>query len=269
MALNYVTITGTFQDGSGAPLNGSATFAPSTTVYASGVPLFTTAIAVNAAITGGVLQAQGGGALMLLATDNTGVQFEDLTGFFYWTVTVSAPGVNLGWSFFLPHTPSTVDLFETANTGAGSGGGISLPVSLADGGTGYSAASNAALLNEMGAAALAGATFTGFIAPAMAALTFGSSIAVNAALGNDFRLTLTASTGTIANPSNPVDGQRIDFQVTQDATGSRTVAWGTSYNFGAAGAPTLTTTASKTDIVGFIYNAAKSQWLYAGGAFGF
>lgn len=115
-----------------------------------------------------------------------------------------------------------------------------------------------------GAALLAGATFTGYLAPAVSALTFGASIAVNAALGNVFTLTLTASTGTIANPSNPVDGQIIRFRIAQDGTGSRTVAWGTAYDFGTAGAPTLSTGASKVDVVAFEYNAALSKWMYLG-----
>jgi hypothetical protein len=118
-----------------------------------------------------------------------------------------------------------------------------------------------------------GATFFGPAIPAVApALTFGSSIAVNAALGNIFPLTLTASTGTIANPSSPADGQIIRFRISQDATGGRTVAWGTAYDFGSTGgsansAPTLSTGASKMDIVAFEYIAALSKWVYLSAPF--
>jgi hypothetical protein len=70
-------------------------------------------------------------------------------------------------------------------------------------------------------------------------------------------------------PTNPVDGQRIDFMLAQDGTGSRTIAWNAAYDFGTAGAPTLTTTASKMDVTGFIYRAASSKWACAGTAFGF
>ena len=120
-------------------------------------------------------------------------------------------------------------------------------------------------------ALLSGATMTGALNPAVATLTFVGSgtTLVNAALGNDFRLTITASTTTIGNPSNPVDGQRIDFQITQGGAGSFTVAWGTSYDFGVAGAPTLSTAAGAIDIVGFVYNAAKAKWLCLGAALGF
>lgn len=119
MSLTYVTITGTFDDGSGTALNGIVTFAPSSTVYAAGVPLVTTGSPIVTQVTGGALQS-----VRLLATDNAGLTFDGLTGFFYWTVTVNFNGVQAEpWSFFLPSSPSTVDLFALADTGAGSGGG--------------------------------------------------------------------------------------------------------------------------------------------------
>jgi hypothetical protein len=113
-----------------------------------------------------------------------------------------------------------------------------------------------------------GGTLTGYIAPAVVALTFASSIAVNAALGNVFAVTLTASTGTLANPSNPVDGQVIRVRVIQGTGGSFTLAYGTAYDFGTAGAPTLSTTAAKVDILGFEYLASLSKWCYLGTALG-
>lgn len=114
-----------------------------------------------------------------------------------------------------------------------------------------------------------GSTMTGWLAPAVVSLTFATTITVNAAAGNDFRLTLTASTGTIANPTNPVDGQTIKFQITQGAGGSFTVAWGNAYDFGTVGQPTLTTTAGKFDLIGFVYNAAATKWACVGSALGF
>lgn len=119
-------------------------------------------------------------------------------------------------------------------------------------------------------ALLSGATFTGAVVPAVVTLSqSGGNVAVNAAAGNDFRLTLTASGWTISNPSSPVDGQVIVFAFAQDATGSRTVTWGTAYDFGTAGAPTLTTTASKVDVIGFKYHAGLAKWLCQGSALGF
>ncbi len=115
----------------------------------------------------------------------------------------------------------------------------------------------------------AGSTMTGYLAPKVTTLTFGGSIAVDASLGNIFSVTLTASTGTLANPTNPVDGQLIRVRVTQDATGSRTLSYGTAYDFGTAGSPTLTTAANKVDVLAFEYNGTLSKWCYFGSGLGF
>jgi hypothetical protein len=271
VALNYVTVTGTFQDGSGNPLpltgqTAYCLFTPSTAVFASGIPLISPAQPIQAPIIGGALKGETGGALTLLATDNTGITFGGLTGFFYWTVQVYINGLALQqFSFFLPHLPSTVDLSALANTS--SGGAVSYPITIPLGGTGQTTA--AAAIAALGGLPVAGGTMTGWLAPAVVSLTFGATIAVNAALGNDFRLTLTASTGTIANPTNPVDGQIIEFAIAQDATGGRTVTWGTAYDFGSAGVPTLSTAASKVDLIGFKYNASLAKWMSMGSALGF
>lgn len=122
-------------------------------------------------------------------------------------------------------------------------------------------------------AQLAGATFTGPLASdeaitsGVVVLAYSSTIAVNAQLGGHFRVTLGGSP-TISNPTNPTDGQKITFELIQDSTGSRSVTWGTAYNFGRGSPPTLTTTAGKRDLVGFVYSASESDWLYAGAGIG-
>lgn len=100
-----------------------------------------------------------------------------------------------------------------------------------------------------------------------AVLTDASTVLVNAALGSFFRLTFTSGVGatrTIGVPSNPTDGQMILFELIQDGSGSRTVTWSSStggYEWGATiPVPTLTTTASKTDYVGFVYNSTANVW---------
>jgi hypothetical protein len=105
--------------------------------------------------------------------------------------------------------------------------------------------------------------------PAVVALTFASTVAVNAAAGNDFRLTLTASTATLGAPSNPVDGQVIRIQVTQGTGGSFTLAHASAYDFGTAGSPTLSTAAGKVDILTLVYNAALAKWCCTGANLGF
>lgn len=114
-----------------------------------------------------------------------------------------------------------------------------------------------------------GGTFTGAIVPAIFTLTFAATILVNAALGNYARVTLTASTGTFGAPSNPVDGQAMIVEITQDGTGTRTVAWNAAYSFSTNfPSPTLSTAANAIDMVAFIYNASKSKWICVGSALG-
>lgn len=131
-------------------------------------------------------------------------------------------------------------------------------------------ADNSATTAASGKVNRSGDTMTGYLAPDVATLTFVGSgtTLVNAALGNSFNLTLTASTTTLGNPSNPVDGQVIRFRITQGSGGSFTLAYGTAYDFGTAGAPTLSTSAGKVDILGFEYVASISKWCALGSALG-
>jgi hypothetical protein len=119
--LSYVTITGTFEDGTGTPLSGTVTFTPSATVYSSGAAIVSEDSPITAKVTAGSLTGPGGSPLQLLPTD-IGSATDGLTGFWYWTVTVSVAGTQT-WSFFLPSSPTTVDLYDLAATGAGGGAG--------------------------------------------------------------------------------------------------------------------------------------------------
>jgi len=122
------------------------------------------------------------------------------------------------------------------------------------------------LLTALG---LTGGTLADYLAPAVVNLTFGSSIPVDASAGNAFNVTLTSSSGVMANPSNLVDGEVLRFRIRQDGTGSRTVGWGTVYDFGAVGAPTLSPGAGKLDIVAFEYAGTISKLCFLGAGLGY
>ena len=92
------------------------------------------------------------------------------------------------------------------------------------------------------------------------ALTDGATIAVNADTTDEGKVTI-AGNRTISNPTGtPAAGQQLILRIKQDATGSRTITWGSAYRFSGGTAPTLTTTASKTDYLGFIYNSDDTKW---------
>ncbi len=95
---------------------------------------------------------------------------------------------------------------------------------------------------------------------AVVALTDGVTIATDASLGNTFTVTISGNR-TLSNPTNPIDGQKIIYRIKQDGTGNRLITWGTAFRFGVdIPTPTLSTTASKTDYIGFIYNGTDSKW---------
>lgn len=85
---------------------------------------------------------------------------------------------------------------------------------------------------------------------AVTALTDGATITPDFAAANNFSVTLGGNR-TLANPSNLVAGQSGVIKISQDATGSRTLAFGSNWKFAAGTAPTLTTTASAVDILAY------------------
>ena len=88
-------------------------------------------------------------------------------------------------------------------------------------------------------------------------LTDGATITPDFYVRNNFSVTL-AGNRTLANPSNPTAGQSGIIYVTQDATGSRTLAYGSYWKFPAGTAPTLTTTANAVDALVYTVRSATS-----------
>ena len=86
-------------------------------------------------------------------------------------------------------------------------------------------------------------------------LTDGATVTPDFAAGQNFSLTL-AGNRTLANPTNIVAGQTGSIVVTQDGSGSRTLAYGTFWDFAGGTAPTLTTTASRTDRLDYMVASA-------------
>lgn len=92
------------------------------------------------------------------------------------------------------------------------------------------------------------------------ALTDGANIAVNAALSNNFTVVLGGNR-TLDNPTNPQPGQVINIRIRQDATGSRTLTFGSAYLFPGGVDPTLSTAANAVDLLSGIYDGTLSAWL--------
>ncbi len=94
-------------------------------------------------------------------------------------------------------------------------------------------------------------------------LTDAATIAVDASLGNHFRVTLGGNR-ILGNPTNPIDGQKILLEVIQDGTGSRALSLteiGSVYAFGTdIPSITLSTAINKRDFVALVYNSTAAKW---------
>ena len=105
--------------------------------------------------------------------------------------------------------------------------------------------------DNLGAAALAVAqSFTAAQRGSVVALTDGATITPDFALANNFSVTLGGNR-TLANPTNITAGQSGVIAITQDGTGSRTLAYGSYWKFASGTAPTLTTTAAAVDVLAY------------------
>jgi hypothetical protein len=89
------------------------------------------------------------------------------------------------------------------------------------------------------------------------ALTDGATITPDLAASNNFSVTL-AGNRTLANPTNIVAGQSGSVFITQDGTGSRTLAFGSYWDFAGGIAPTLSTDAASVDRIDYVVRSATS-----------
>jgi hypothetical protein len=95
--------------------------------------------------------------------------------------------------------------------------------------------------------------FPGATAPAVSAVSFSSTVTLPST-ANVLTLTLTGSC-TINAPSSGVNGQSIQFRLTPS---TNTVTWGTGWDWGTAGTPTLGT--SGWNWIQMTYDGAASDW---------
>lgn len=87
-----------------------------------------------------------------------------------------------------------------------------------------------------------------------------AQIVTDANMGNHFRVTLGGNR-TLANPTNPADGQKIVWEFLQDGAGSRTISLGSKFRLGTDVATVvLSLGAGKRDFMGCIYNATVDLW---------
>jgi len=99
-------------------------------------------------------------------------------------------------------------------------------------------------------------SFTAAQRAAITTLTDATNISVDFSLTNNFVVTLGGNR-TLDNPTNQVAGQSGSIFIVQDS-GSRTLAYGSNYDFAGGTAPTLSTAANAVDRIDYIVRASGS-----------
>ena len=93
------------------------------------------------------------------------------------------------------------------------------------------------------------------------AVTFSATaMTLDCTRSNVFTTTFTANVTTAPTVSNPQDGQTINWFITQDATGSRTMTWPTSFKWPGGTAGVLSTAANSVDLLIAVYRSSTGFW---------
>jgi hypothetical protein len=88
----------------------------------------------------------------------------------------------------------------------------------------------------------------------------GGNVAVDLNSGLNFSLAMTGN-WTLSNPTNTKNGQTGEIIITQDGTGSRTLAYGSNWKFAGGSDPALSTAASSIDVLS--YKVVSSTFIIA------
>lgn len=88
----------------------------------------------------------------------------------------------------------------------------------------------------------------------------GGNIAVDMSTGINFSMTMDGNY-TLSNPTNTKNGQAGEIIITQDGTGSRTLAYGSNWKFANGAPPDLSTDAGAIDVLS--YKVVSSTFIIA------
>jgi hypothetical protein len=100
-------------------------------------------------------------------------------------------------------------------------------------------------------------TFTAGQRGQITTLASASTVTPNFADSNNFTLTLGTNV-TLANPTNLTAGQSGSIFLVQDGTGSRTLQFGTYWDFAGGTAPAISSAASSVDRLDYIVRSTTS-----------
>lgn len=162
-------------------------------------------------------------------------------------------GSHADWTISLGATAGVASTRAISAAGLATGGGDlsadrTITVTAANAGGVWNGTSNAVAITPL--ALISAATFV--------ALTDAATVAWDTYNGFNAKVTLGGNR-TIGAPTNLKDGIVYTLDVSQDATGTRVPSWNAIWDWGAAGAPTLSTAAGKKDKVVAQYSAVSGK----------
>jgi len=258
LATNGLVVTGvataTSFSGSGANLTGVVATGVGTLAQLSVTGVTTATGGVIGNLTGNVTGTVSGnaGTATSLATARTigGVSFDG-------TANINLPGVNAS---------GTQDTSGTAANASGATGDFSIADKIVHTGDTNTAirfpSADTFTVETAGTERVRVASNGVFTAKAGAVaeigtLTSATTVTPDFATNANFTLTLGHNV-TLANPSNLTPGQSGSIFLVQDGTGSRTITFGSQYDFAGGTAPTLSTAASSVDRLDYIVRTSSS-----------
>lgn len=93
------------------------------------------------------------------------------------------------------------------------------------------------------------------------AVTFSATaMTLDCSQSNVFTTTFTANVTVAPTISNPADGQTINWFITQDGTGTRTMTWPSSFKWPGGSAIALSTGINAVDLLVATYRASTGFW---------
>lgn len=108
---------------------------------------------------------------------------------------------------------------------------------------------------------IVGTTITGNAQTTPVVVTFSATaMAVDCALSNVFTVTMSGNVTTAPTFSNLKDGQTINWFITQDGTGTRTMTWPATFKWPGASPGVLSTGPNDVDLLVATYRAATGFW---------
>lgn len=184
----------------------------------------------------------------------TSVTLTNATGL---PVSTGISGLGSGVATFLA-TPSSTNLAAAVTGETGSGALVFGTSPTITGATLTTSAFN----GTVGATTPSTGVFTAANTPEVAITFSATAMVMDCSLSDVFRTTMTANVTTAMTFTNVRDGQPINFFITQDATGSRTMTWPTSTTFKwRGGTPgVLSTGANAVDLLVMTYRSTTSAW---------